>query len=98
MKKSLLKIAKVVSISALLLGSTSTINAQNSEGTLNPLAEFLASIGIEFTFDGNEIVIVEEGNTGFQAPSIPLDGELGLLLLGATAFGVNKLRKKNAKA
>ena len=97
MKKSLLKIAKAVSISALLLGSTSTF-AQNSEGTLSPLAEFLESIGIDFTFNGNEIVITESGNEGFEAPSIPLDGELGLLLLGATAFGVTKLRKKNAKA
>lgn len=93
MKKSLLKAAKIVSVSSLLLCS-GNMYSQNSSGTLNPLAEFLRSIGVDFTFSGNEIVITEAGNEGFEVPSIPLDGELGLLLLGATAFGVNKLRKK----
>ena len=38
-------------------------------------------------------------NGGGSTPSVPLDGGLGFLMLGAAAFGVKKLRrKKDAKS
>lgn len=39
------------------------------------------------------------GRTGTRTPSIPLDGGLSLLVLGAAAFGIRKLRNdRNDKA
>jgi len=96
MKKSILKIAKVVSVTALLLSSG---NIYSQSITVADIIAFITGQG----GDPDDFVINEIEGGGFEvlpadSPSIPLDGELGLLLLGATAFGVNKLRKKNAKA
>ena len=42
-----------------------------------------------------KIFIVKKHGGGGSTPSVPLDGGLGVLVLGAAAFGVRKLRGNN---
>ncbi|TXE06258.1 hypothetical protein FUA26_14895 [Seonamhaeicola algicola] len=43
---------------------------------------------------GNQGNDKQKGNTNKKTPSAPLDGGLGILVLGAAAFGYKKLRNK----
>ncbi|WP_111307982.1 PID-CTERM protein-sorting domain-containing protein [Confluentibacter sediminis] len=46
-------------------------------------------------FNGGNLGGGHKGGGHKGGDSIPLDGGLGILLVGATAFGVKKLRQKN---
>ena len=48
--------------------------------------------GIKFKSKTSKI---KKGDLSHDPSSVPVDGELGLLLLGAAAFGYKKLRGKN---
>ena len=73
---------------------TTTINAQgigNADGSATGSDQ--GDHGDGTGNPGNDKQVGNTGNSG-GSTSIPLDGGLSILLLGAAAFGIKKLRQK----
>lgn len=73
--------------------SSSTKNTSKFNRSINKVKSWilLHVFGIKKRNSGGNTI-----NGSF--PSVPIDGGLGLLLLGAAAFGINKLRRNNETA
>ena len=91
--KTLTKSTKAFAL-VLLLSLSSNMYAGNGNFNVSDIFDFIRSLFPQRTEKINEFELsLFQQDLDPETPAIPLDGELGFLLIGAAAFGVNKLRK-----